>query len=63
MRRRVQAGDFLILVQRRSTLFSEIIRACKALDLPIAGADRLKVGGELAVKDLAADYRKFLEAD
>ena len=46
--------DFLILVQRRSTLFSEIIRACKALDLPIAGADRLKVGGELAVKDLAA---------
>ena len=54
VRRRVQAGDFLILVQRRSTLFSEIIRACKALDLPIAGADRLKVGGELAVKDLAA---------
>lgn len=54
VRRRVRAGDFLILVQRRSTLFSEIIRACKALDLPIAGADRLKVGGELAVKDLAA---------
>ncbi|GFE49372.1 double-strand break repair helicase AddA [Roseobacter cerasinus] len=53
-KRPVQAGDFLILVQRRSDLFAEIIRACKAHDLPIAGADRLKVGGELAVRDLAA---------
>ncbi|MEJ5217934.1 double-strand break repair helicase AddA [Cognatishimia sp. D5M38] len=52
--RRVRAGDFLILVQRRSDLFQEIIRACKAADLPIAGADRLKVGAELAVRDLAA---------
>ena len=52
--RPVQAGDFLILVQTRGALFSEIIRACKAHALPIAGADRLKVGGELAVRDLAA---------
>ena len=52
--RPVHAGDFLILVQRRSTLFSEIIRACKQHGLPIAGADRLKLGAELAVKDLAA---------
>ncbi|MEO6301216.1 MAG: double-strand break repair helicase AddA, partial [Paracoccaceae bacterium] len=52
--RPVHAGDFLILVQRRSTLFSEIIRACKKLLLPIAGADRLRLGAELAVKDLAA---------
>ena len=52
--RAVQPGDFLILVQRRSDLFAEIIRACKSLRLPIAGADRLKVGAELAVKDLAA---------
>ncbi len=52
--RPVHYGDFLILVQRRSPLFHEIIRACKALDLPIAGADRLKLGGEMAVKDLQA---------
>ena len=52
--RPVHAGDFLILVQRRSALFSEIIRACKQRLLPIAGADRLKLGAELAVKDLAA---------
>ncbi len=52
--RRIRAGDFLILVRRRSALFEEIIRACKAADLPVAGADRLKLGAELAVKDLAA---------
>lgn len=52
--RPVHAGDFLILVQRRSTLFAEVIRACKQAGLAIAGADRLKLGGELAVKDLAA---------
>ena len=52
--RPVRPGDVMILVQRRSDLFHEIIRECKAQDLPIAGADRLKVGAELAVKDLAA---------
>ena len=52
--RPVHAGDVLILVQRRSAIFSEIIRACKKAGLPIAGADRLKLGAELAVKDLAA---------
>ena len=52
--RRIDFGDFLILVQRRSVLFHEIIRACKSRGLPIAGADRLKIGAELAVKDLTA---------
>lgn len=55
VRRRITAGDFLILVRGRKTgLFSEIIRACKAARLPIAGADRLKVGAELAVRDIGA---------
>ncbi|NSX53595.1 double-strand break repair helicase AddA [Parasulfitobacter algicola] len=52
--RLIRPGDFLILVQRRNDLFREIIQACKAMDLPIAGADRLKIGAELAVKDIAA---------
>ena len=52
--RPVHAGDFLILVQSRSDIFHEIISACKTRDLPIAGADRMKVAAELAVKDLAA---------
>jgi ATP-dependent helicase/nuclease subunit A len=52
--RRCHAGDFLILVQRRSTVFDAIIAACKREGLPIAGADRLKLGAELAVRDIAA---------
>ncbi|MDC0116134.1 double-strand break repair helicase AddA, partial [Octadecabacter sp.] len=53
-RRKITEGDILILVQRRSDLFGEIISACKKEHLEIAGADRLKLGGELAVKDIAA---------
>ncbi|MDX8350543.1 double-strand break repair helicase AddA [Cognatiyoonia sp. IB215446] len=52
--RPITEGDFLILVQRRSELFAEIIRACKNAGLEIAGADRLRVGAELAVKDITA---------
>lgn len=55
--RPVTPGDFLILVQSRREMFHEIIRACKDLDLPVAGADRLRVGGELAVRDLMALLR------
>ncbi|MEM6636833.1 MAG: double-strand break repair helicase AddA [Pseudomonadota bacterium] len=54
-RRRLRYGDFLILVQRRSgVLFRELIRRLKSEGLPIAGADKLAVGQELAVKDLIA---------
>ncbi|MDO5611966.1 MAG: double-strand break repair helicase AddA [Paracoccus sp. (in: a-proteobacteria)] len=52
--RRLDWGDFLILVQRRSDLFGAIIAACKAEGLPIAGADRLKLAAELAVRDIRA---------
>lgn len=52
--KRLTEGDVLILVQRRGDLFHEIIRACKEKRLAIAGADRLKLGGELAVRDLTA---------
>ncbi len=57
VQRPVTPGDVLVLVQRRSTLFHEIIRACKSRGLAIAGADRLRVGGELAVRDIAAVLR------
>ncbi|MEO0752095.1 MAG: double-strand break repair helicase AddA [Pseudomonadota bacterium] len=52
--RKITAGDILILVRRRSDVFHDIIRECKSRELPVAGADRLKVGAELAVKDLKA---------
>jgi ATP-dependent helicase/nuclease subunit A len=50
--RPVRAGDFLILVQSRSPLFRAIIKELKARSLNVAGADRLEVGQELAVKDI-----------
>ncbi len=55
--RPVTPGDILILVQSRGVMFHEIIRACKDLDIPVAGADRLRIGGELAVRDLMALLR------
>ncbi|SIS52350.1 DNA helicase/exodeoxyribonuclease V, subunit A [Roseivivax lentus] len=52
--RAMHAGDVLILVRGRQRLFHEIIRACKNRGLPVAGADRMKVMAELAVKDIGA---------
>ena len=53
-RKPFEAGDVVVLVQRRSPLFHEVIRACKAEGLRIAGADRLRLEAELAVRDLNA---------
>jgi ATP-dependent helicase/nuclease subunit A len=50
--RPVAAGDILILVQGRSDLFHAILKELKSLNLPVAGADRLNVGEELAVRDI-----------
>ena len=55
--RPVRAGDVMILVQRRGPLFEAIIRALKKAGVPVAGADVLRVGGELAVRDLLAACR------
>ena len=52
--RAIRAGDVLILVQRRSALFHQIIAALKRRGLPVAGADRLRLGGEVAVRDIRA---------
>ncbi len=47
----------MILVQRRNDLFDAIIRALKRARVPVAGADLLRIGGELAVNDLLAALR------
>ncbi len=55
--RRVRPGDFLILVRGRTgaaDLFPRIIQACKTRGLDVAGADVMKLGEELAVRDLTA---------
>jgi ATP-dependent helicase/nuclease subunit A len=52
--RAVTAGDILILLQRRSTLFNAVIGALRRHGVPVAGADRLVVQNSLVVKDLQA---------
>ena len=47
----------MILVQRRGRLFDAVIRALKRARVPVAGADLLRIGGELAVNDLLAALR------
>lgn len=54
VRRAVTEGDVLILLQQRKSLFHHVIRECKALRLNLAGADRLKLSDDLAVRDLIA---------
>ncbi len=48
----ITAGDILILVQTRGPLFHAIIKALKTRNVAVAGADRLNVGQELAVRDI-----------
>ena len=55
--RPIRAGDVLILVQRRGPIFEAVIRALKRARVPVAGADLLRIGGDLAVRDLLAALR------
>lgn len=58
IRRPVRAGDVLILVRgRQDGLFAALLRALKSEGVPVAGADRLKLQGEMAVRDLVALLR------
>ncbi|GGC45408.1 double-strand break repair helicase AddA [Chelatococcus reniformis] len=61
--RRVPAGEVLILVRKRGALFEAVIRALKGAGLPVAGADRLRLGEHIAVLDLVAAGRAALLAD
>ena len=52
--RPIEAQDVLILVRRRGPLFEAVIRQLKRHEIPIAGADRLKLSEAIIVKDLIA---------
>lgn len=58
--RRISAGDILILVRRRDPFTTPMIRALKHEKIPVAGADRMKLMGQLAVQDLVALADVFL---
>lgn len=52
--RPVRPDDILVLVQSRSALFHEVIRALRRQRIPTPGADRLAVTTHIAVLDLMA---------
>ncbi len=52
--RNVTAGDILILVRRREPFTTPMIRELKRLNVPVAGADRMRLTDQLAVQDLIA---------
>ena len=51
-RRRLRYGDVLILVRRRGNTFDAVIQALKHANIPVAGADRLKLTEHIAIIDL-----------
>jgi len=46
--------DILVLVRRRNAFVDELVRRFKALGVPVAGADRMQLLEQIAVKDLLA---------
>ncbi len=52
--RPVRAGDILILVRKRAPFAAPMIKALKSQGIPVAGADRMELTGQLAVMDLMA---------
>jgi ATP-dependent helicase/nuclease subunit A len=58
--RALQAGDVIILVRRRNEFVGDLLRALKRRGVPVAGADRLALADELAVRDLIALGRFLL---
>lgn len=51
-RRPLRYGDMLILVRRRGNAFDAVIQALKHANVPVAGADRLKLTEHIAIIDL-----------
>ena len=52
--RRIQAGDIMILVRNRNALVGHMIRELKALNIPVNGLDRMKLGDHIGIQDMMA---------
>ncbi len=59
----IRPGGILILTRKRGPQTDAINRALKTAGLAVAGADRLKLGGHIAVMDLVALAETVLQTD
>ncbi|MEL6746894.1 MAG: UvrD-helicase domain-containing protein, partial [Pseudomonadota bacterium] len=55
--RAVRPGDIMILLANRGALARALVRELKAANIPVAGADRLRLMDQLAVQDLLSVCR------
>ncbi len=59
--RPIEAGDILVLVRKRDSFVNALTRALKRRDnIPVAGADRLRLTSHIAIQDLVALGRFLL---
>tara|TARA_R110001592_G_scaffold29350_9_gene106588 strand:- start:1081 stop:4653 length:3573 start_codon:yes stop_codon:yes gene_type:complete len=61
--RLIQPKDFMILVRSRTAFVEQMVRALKALDVPVSGVDRMMLKDQLAVQDLLSVARFCLLPD
>ncbi len=52
--RTIRAGDIMVLVRRRGAFVTDLVRALKAEQVPVAGVDRMILTEQMAVRDLIA---------
>ncbi len=52
--RDIEPSDIMILVRRRDAFMDEMIRLLKKRDIPVSGADRMRLTDHIAVMDLIA---------
>ncbi len=52
--RKIQPGDVMVLVRRRTRFVEELVRACKERNVPIAGVDRMVLTQQISIMDLIA---------
>ncbi|HTZ79919.1 MAG TPA: double-strand break repair helicase AddA [Stellaceae bacterium] len=52
--RRITAGDVMVLVRKRTAFVPALVRALKDREVPVAGADRMRLTEQLAVEDMIA---------
>lgn len=59
--RRIAAGDIMVLVRKRDSFVHALSRSLKNRDVPVAGADRLRLANHIAIKDLIALGRHLVQ--
>ncbi|MBE1236992.1 double-strand break repair helicase AddA [Phaeovibrio sulfidiphilus] len=52
--RPIGAGDIMVLLRQRSGFENDLVSALKALDVPVAGVDRMMLLDQIAIMDLMA---------